>query len=87
MTPILTPVASSFGVDPVHFGLVLVVSVAIGHVTPPVALTIYIGSGISGVPVSQLLRPLMPFLAILFIMALAIAYVPPLTLTLPGFLR
>lgn len=87
LTPILTPVASSFGVDPVHFGLVLVVSVAIGHVTPPVALTLYIGSGISGVPVSQLLRPLMPFLAILFVMALAVAYFPPLTLTLPGYFR
>jgi len=65
LTPILAPVANSFGIDPVHFGLVLVVSVAIGHVTPPVALTLYIGSGISGVPVSKLMRPLMPFLAVL----------------------
>lgn len=87
LTPILAPVAASFGLDPVHFGLVLVCSVAIGHVTPPVALTLYIGSGISGVPVSKLLRPLMPFWAILVVMTLAVAYIPALTLTLPALLR
>ncbi len=52
LTPILAPVAKSFGIDPVHFGLVLVCAVAIGHVTPPVALTLYIGSEISGVSVA-----------------------------------
>ena len=87
LTPILTPVANSFGIDPVHFGLVLVCSVAIGHVTPPVALTLYIGAGISGVSVSELLRPLMPFLMVLFMITLAVAYFPPLTLILPGLLR
>ena len=87
LTPILAPVANSFALDPVHFGLVLVCSVAIGHVTPPVALTLYIGSGISGVPVSQLLRPLMPFWAILVAVALAVAYIPALTLTVPALLK
>jgi len=87
LTPILFPVATSFGIDPVHFGLVLVCSVAIGHVTPPVALTLYIGSGISGVPVSQLLRPLAPFLLILFAWALIVAYVPWFTLAIPSLLR
>jgi C4-dicarboxylate transporter DctM subunit len=87
LTPILAPVASTFGIDPVHFGVVLVCSVAIGHVTPPVALTLYIGSGISGVPVSQLLRPLLPFWLILFCLALAVAYVPWLTMVIPNLLR
>lgn len=87
LTPILAPISSSFGIDPVHFGLVLVCSVAIGHVTPPVALTLYIGSGISGIPVSQLLRPLLPFLLVLIGMTLLVAYVPALTLTLPNLLR
>ena len=87
LTPILAPVAHSFGLDPVHFGLVLVCSVAIGHVTPPVALTLYIGSGISGVPVSQLLRPLLPFWCVLVLVTLAVAYIPALTLTLPALLN
>lgn len=87
LTPILAPVSSTFGIDPVHFGLVLVCAVAIGHVTPPVALTLYIGSGISGVPVSQLLKPLMPFWLILFLLTLAVAYIPALTLVLPALLR
>ena len=87
LTPILAPVANTFGIDPVHFGLVLVCSVAIGHVTPPVALTLYIGAGISGISVSQLLKPLVPFWTILFILTLAVAYIPPLTLTLPALFR
>jgi len=87
LTPILVPVSKSFGIDPVHFGLVIVCTLAIGHVTPPVALTLYIGSGISGVPVSQLLRPLMPFWLTLVLMALAVAYIPALTLTVPAMLR
>ena len=87
LTPILAPVANSFGIDPVHFGLVLVCSVAIGHVTPPVALTLYIGAGISGVSVSELIKPLMPFLLILIVVTLVVAYFPPLTLFLPGFFR
>lgn len=87
LTPILAPVSTTFGIDPVHFGLVLVCSVAIGHVTPPVALTLYIGAGISGVPVSDLFRPLMPFLLVLIIVTLAVAYIPPLTLFLPSLMR
>jgi C4-dicarboxylate transporter DctM subunit len=87
LTPILAPVANTFGIDPVHFGLVLVCAVAIGHVTPPVALTLYIGAGISGVSVSELLKPLLPFWLDLFILTLAVAYIPPLTLVLPALLR
>jgi C4-dicarboxylate transporter DctM subunit len=87
LTPILAPVANSFGVDPVHFGLVLVCSVAIGHVTPPVALTLYIGAGISGVSVSELIKPLMPFWLILIAVTLVVAYFPSLTLFLPGYFR
>jgi len=87
LTPILSPVANSFGIDPVHFGLVLVCSVAVGHVTPPVALTLYIGSAISGVPISELLRPLMPFWLVLFVTVLAVAYIPWLTLAIPSLLR
>ena len=87
LTPILAPVANSFGVDPVHFGIVLICSVAIGHITPPVALTLYIGAGISGVPVSELIKPMLPFILILIVVTLALAYIPALTLTLPGLLR
>jgi len=87
LTPILYPVAISLGIDPVHFGLVLICSLAIGHVTPPVGLTLFIGSEISGVPVSQLLKPLLPFLLVLIILALVVAYVPWLTLFIPSLLK
>jgi len=87
LTPILYPVAISLGIDPVHFGLVLICSLAIGHVTPPVGLTLFIGSEISGVPVSQLLKPLLPFLLVLIGLALLVAYVPWLTLFIPSLLK
>jgi C4-dicarboxylate transporter DctM subunit len=87
LTPVLAPVSTSFGIDPVHFGLVIVCALAIGHVTPPVALTLYIGAGIAGVPVSQLIRPLIPFLLVLIGVTVLVAYVPALTLTLPSLLR
>lgn len=87
LTPILYPVAISMGIDPVHFGLVLICSLAIGHVTPPVGLTLFIGSEISGVPVSQLLKPLLPFLLVLIGLALLVAYVPWLTLFIPNLLK
>jgi C4-dicarboxylate transporter DctM subunit len=84
---IILPVAISMGIDPVHFGLVLICSLAIGHVTPPVGLTLFIGSEISGVPVSQLLKPLLPFLLVLIGLALVVAYVPWLTLFIPSLLK
>lgn len=87
LTPILYPVAVSMGINPVHFGLVLICSLAIGHVTPPVGLTLFIGSEISGVPVSQLLKPLFPFLLVLIGLALLVAYVPWLTLFIPNLLN
>jgi len=87
LTPILFPTSQAFGIDPVHFGLVVVASLAIGHVTPPVGLTLYIGSAISGVPVSELLRPLLPFFLVLITVALLIAYIPSLTLFIPSLLK
>ncbi len=87
LTPILFPVSRSFGLDPIHFGLVLVVALAIGHVTPPVGLTLFIGSSISQVPIPQLIRPLLPFLAVLVATVLIIAYVPEFTLFIPRLLR
>jgi len=87
LTPILYPVAISLGIDPVHFGIVIICALSVGHVTPPVGLTLFIGSEISGVPVSQLLKPLIPFLSVLIALVLLVAYVPWLTLFVPNLLK
>jgi TRAP-type C4-dicarboxylate transport system permease large subunit len=87
LTPILFPAAMQFGFDPVHFGLLLVSGLALGHVTPPVGLTLLIGASIGQVPVEALIRPLLPFFLMLVATVLIIAYVPPITLFVPGLMR
>jgi C4-dicarboxylate transporter DctM subunit len=83
LVPILYPISLRFGIDPLHFGLVLISSLAIGHVTPPVGLCLYIGANISGIPVSGLLRPLGPFIAVMVAVSVLLAMVPDLVLLVP----
>jgi C4-dicarboxylate transporter DctM subunit len=80
--PILTPIAIQYGIDPVHFGLVMIVNIAIGMVTPPVAINLNIASEISGVSMDEMTKPVLIFLAVLIIDVLIISYVPALSLAL-----
>jgi len=86
LTPILHPIAMAMGFDPLHFGILLLSSLALGHVTPPVGLTLFIASGLSGEPLDRLRRPRLPFLRALIVAVLVIAYVPAVTLALPDML-
>jgi C4-dicarboxylate transporter DctM subunit len=86
LTPILHPIAMALGFDPLHFGVLLLSALALGHVTPPVGLTLFIGSSLSGVPIDKLIRPLLPFLIAMIVAVLAIAYVPAITLSVPALL-
>jgi len=87
LTPILHPIAMAMGFDVLHFGILLLTALALGHVTPPVGLTLFIASGLSQTPVDKLIRPLMPFLLILLATVLLVAFVPALTLLLPSMLN
>ena len=80
--PILAPVAQSYGIDPVHLGIIFIVNVATGMVTPPVAINLTIASHISGVSMDAMTRPLLVFLAVLTIDVLIISYVPAISLAL-----
>lgn len=80
--PILAPIALKYGIDPVHFGLVMIVNIAIGMVTPPVAINLNIASEISGVSMDEMTKPVLIFLAVLTIDVLIISYVPALSLAL-----
>ena len=86
LVPILIPVAQSFRLDLLHFGMVLVSALIIGHVTPPVGLCLYIGSSISGIPVSKLIKPTMPFFFVLVLLSILIAFFPGIVTTLPKIL-
>jgi tripartite ATP-independent transporter DctM subunit len=88
--PVLLPVAQSIGVNPIHFGMVCVIASAIGHITPPVGLCLFVGMAISGLPMDKLVRPLLPFLAAIVAVLFVVAFVPELTLVVPrmlGFVR
>ncbi|WP_299036601.1 TRAP transporter large permease [uncultured Pseudokineococcus sp.] len=79
-TPILLPVVTAVGVDPVHFGLIVVINLAIGLVTPPVGISLLIGTRIAGIPVERSLRDLAPWLAVAVVLLLLVTYVPVLFL-------
>ncbi|WP_265519193.1 TRAP transporter large permease [Nitratireductor luteus] len=87
LTPILLPIVAPYGVDPIHFGLIMVVNLAIGFVTPPVGVNIYIASGITKLSVIEICKGLLAPLALLLIGLTAVTYVPQLTLWLPSLAR
>lgn len=84
--PILSPVMAAIGVDPVHFGVLMVLNLMIGLVTPPVGLCLYVVSGIAKVPIAEIMRELAPYLLALIGVLLLVTYVPALSLWLPHLL-
>jgi len=83
LTPILMPVVKLIGVDPVHFGMIMMVNLGIGLLTPPVGGVLFVGAAVAKLPIEQVVKALMPFfLAMLFVLGL-ITYVPAISLWLP----
>jgi tripartite ATP-independent transporter DctM subunit len=86
-TPILLPVILKFGIDPVHFGVVMLLNLGIGLVTPPVGPTMVIGCAIGRVTMEAITKELWPFYIAMCIVLLLVTYLPGLSLWLPGFLK
>ena len=84
--PILAPVMTAIGVDPVHFGVIMVLNLMIGLVTPPVGLCLYVVSGIAKVPIADIIRELAPYLLALIAVLALVTYVPALSIWLPNAL-
>jgi C4-dicarboxylate transporter DctM subunit len=84
--PVLLPAAQALGIHPIHFGMVCVIASAVGHVTPPVGLCLFLGMAISGLPMERLVRPLLPFLAAIVVVLLLVAFVPATVLYIPRLL-
>jgi len=82
-TPIFLPVVVALGMDPVHFGIVLVLNLCIGLCTPPVGTILFVGSGVANVSVSQVVKPLIPFLLIMIFVLMLITYIPEISMYLP----
>lgn len=83
-TPILLPIALKLGFDPVHFGIIMVVNLAMGMFTPPVGLNLFIASQISRVSITQLTRAILPFVALMLAVLMVISFIPWLSLALVG---
>lgn len=84
LTPILLPIATGIGMDPVHFGVMMILNLGIGLITPPVGSTLFIGSAVSKVPIERLSRTLLPFYGVMLIVLMLVAFVPGFVLTLPN---
>lgn len=84
MTPILLPVATALGVDPIAFGVILTVNLAIGFCTPPLGVNLFVASSISGVSIEQLSKAILPFFVGMLVLLMLITYVPAISLALPS---
>ena len=84
--PVLLPGAQALGIHPIHFGMVCVIASAIGHVTPPVGLCLFLGMAISGLSMEKLVKPLVPFLTAIIAVLLLVAFVPETVLLIPRLL-
>ena len=82
-TPIFLPVVTQLGMDPVHFGIVMVLNLCIGLCTPPVGTILFVGAGVAKVSVSKVIKPLLPFLAVMILMLFVVTFFKGLSLWLP----
>lgn len=85
-TPILLPVVQKFGMDPIHFGLMLIFNLCIGLCTPPVGSVLFVGCSVARTTLRHVLRPLLPFFAAMVLVLLLVTYLPALSLWLPSVL-
>ena len=86
LTPILLPVIKTIGVDPVHFGMIMMVNLGIGLLTPPVGGVLFVGAAVAKLPMEQVVKALLPFFGALVLVLIAVTYIPALSLWLPGLL-
>ncbi len=82
-TPIFLPIVVSLGIDPLHFGILMVFNLCIGLCTPPVGTVLFAGAGISRVPVTDVVRPLLPLYAAMLLGLLLVTFIPEITLVVP----
>lgn len=83
VAPLVFPIAIELGVDPIHLGIIMVVNMEIGMITPPVGLNLFVTSGVANMPMLRVVRAALPFLAVLFVFLILITYIPWLSTWLP----
>jgi len=83
-TPIFLPVVTKLGIDPVHFGIIMVLNLCIGLCTPPVGSVLFVGVGIAKTTIAKVVKPLLPLFVAMIIALMLVTYIPALSLWLPS---
>ncbi|MEO9886639.1 MAG: TRAP transporter large permease [Balneola sp.] len=83
-TPIFLPVAMELGIDPVHFGIIIVFNLTVGLCTPPVGTVLFVGCSVANVPITKVIKPMLPLFIVMILSLLLITFVPEISLFLPG---
>ncbi|MEH0887463.1 TRAP transporter large permease [Enterobacter sp. UNJFSC 003] len=86
LTPVLLPVTNSLGIDPVHFGMIMMVNLGIGLITPPVGSVLFVASAVSKQKIETVVRAMLPFYGMLLVVLGMVTYIPAISLWLPGLL-
>lgn len=86
LAPIFFPIAMELGIDPIHLGIIMVVNMEIGLITPPVGLNLFVSSAVTGMPITSTIKAALPWLMILLVFLVLITYIPFISLGLPKFL-
>jgi C4-dicarboxylate transporter DctM subunit len=83
VAPLVFPIAIELGIDPIHLGIIMVVNMEVGMITPPVGLNLFVTSGVAGMPVLDVVKAALPWLGILVVFLILVTYVPWLSTAVP----
>ena len=84
VAPLVFPIAIELGIDPIHLGIIMVVNMEIGMITPPVGLNLFVTSGVAGMPMMRVVKAALPFTAVLFVFLIMVTYIPWISTWLPN---
>jgi C4-dicarboxylate transporter DctM subunit len=83
VAPLVFPIAMELGIDPIHLGIIMVVNMEIGMITPPVGLNLFVTAGVAKMSVFDVVKAAMPFVAIMFVFLIMVTYIPSISTWLP----
>ena len=86
LSPIMLPIVQQYGVDPIHFGVLMTVNLAIGFVTPPIGTNLFVANSLTQIPITRIAKHALPFIAMFLLALMMITYIPQITMFLPNLL-
>ena len=87
LAPILLPVATSIGLDPIHFGLIMVANLAIGFITPPLGMALFVAARVGNCKLEVVLKGIIPFVLVMIGCLLVLTFIPEISMFLPNLLK